>query len=82
MAANTAKEPSYLSDIIEIPKFLFSEASLDPELFLSMAGANEVSLKLLVDVRGQRVLFAEGGKDFVDFLFNILSLPLSLSLGF
>ncbi|XVE69085.1 hypothetical protein DITRI_Ditri09bG0121800 [Diplodiscus trichospermus] len=32
-------------------------------------------LKLLVDVRGQRVLFAEAGKDFVDFLFNIMSLP-------
>ncbi|XVE69066.1 hypothetical protein DITRI_Ditri09bG0119700 [Diplodiscus trichospermus] len=38
--------------------------------------ATEVSLKLLVDVRGQRVLFAEAGKDFVDFLFNIMSLPL------
>lgn len=26
-------------------------------------------------MRGQRVLFAEAGKDFVDFLFNIMSLP-------
>ncbi|XVE99480.1 hypothetical protein REPUB_Repub03eG0201900 [Reevesia pubescens] len=34
-----------------------------------------VSLKLLVDSISQRVLFAEAGKDFVDFLFNILSLP-------
>ncbi|KAE8669210.1 putative 60S ribosomal protein L23a [Hibiscus syriacus] len=34
-----------------------------------------VSLKLLIDSKGQRVLFAEAGKDFVDFLFNILLLP-------
>ncbi|XWS07820.1 hypothetical protein CRYUN_Cryun41cG0024300 [Craigia yunnanensis] len=36
--------------------------------------ATKVSLKLLVDARGQRVLFAGAGKDFVDFLFNIMSL--------
>ncbi|XP_010034125.1 uncharacterized protein LOC104423315 [Eucalyptus grandis] len=34
-----------------------------------------VKLKLLVDRSSQRVLFAEGGKDFVDFLFHILVLP-------
>ncbi|KAH1045735.1 hypothetical protein J1N35_036519 [Gossypium stocksii] len=37
--------------------------------------ANTVSLKLLVESTSQRVLFAEAGKDFVDFLLNILSLP-------
>ncbi|XVF83534.1 hypothetical protein PTKIN_Ptkin16aG0496700 [Pterospermum kingtungense] len=37
--------------------------------------ATRVSLKLLVDVRGRRVLFGEAGKDFVDFLFSIMSLP-------
>ncbi|MBA0665269.1 hypothetical protein Goklo_005153, partial [Gossypium klotzschianum] len=37
--------------------------------------ANTVSLKLLVDSMSQRVLFAEAGKDFVDFIFNILSFP-------
>ena len=37
--------------------------------------ATKVSLKLLVDVRGQRVLFVEAGKDYVDFLFNIMYLP-------
>ncbi|OMP02615.1 hypothetical protein COLO4_10953 [Corchorus olitorius] len=37
--------------------------------------AKTVSLKLLVDPKSQKVLFAEGGKDFVDFLFNILSFP-------
>ncbi|KAK8334099.1 hypothetical protein V6Z11_A10G250000 [Gossypium hirsutum] len=38
--------------------------------------ANTVNLKLLVDSTSQRVLFAESGKDFVDFMFNILSLPI------
>ncbi|GLT93131.1 hypothetical protein SLE2022_109360 [Rubroshorea leprosula] len=37
-----------------------------------------VSLKLLVDSKGHRVLFAETGKDFVDFLFNLLSLPVGM----
>ncbi|XP_039067518.1 uncharacterized protein LOC120213434 [Hibiscus syriacus] len=37
--------------------------------------ANTISLKLLLESTSQRVLFAEAGKDFVDFLFNILSLP-------
>ncbi|KAH7841025.1 hypothetical protein Vadar_024618 [Vaccinium darrowii] len=36
----------------------------------------KVSLKLLIDTKGNRVLFAEAGKDFVDFLFNLLHLPL------
>ncbi|XP_022748082.1 uncharacterized protein LOC111297705 [Durio zibethinus] len=40
-----------------------------------------VSLKLLVDSTSQRVLFAEAGKDFVDFLFNIPSLPLGTVIG-
>ncbi|XP_048140255.1 uncharacterized protein LOC125316289 [Rhodamnia argentea] len=35
----------------------------------------KVELKLLVDKCNGRVLFAEGGKDFVDFLFHILTLP-------
>ncbi|XVF75412.1 hypothetical protein PTKIN_Ptkin13bG0186600 [Pterospermum kingtungense] len=37
--------------------------------------ASTVSLKLLIDPASQRVPFAEAGKDFVDFLFNIRSLP-------
>ncbi|XP_012454105.1 uncharacterized protein LOC105776150 [Gossypium raimondii] len=37
--------------------------------------ANTISLKLLVDSTSQRVLFAESGKEFVNFMFNILSLP-------
>ncbi|XVE99482.1 hypothetical protein REPUB_Repub03eG0202100 [Reevesia pubescens] len=41
-----------------------------------MAASNsKVSLKLLIDSKNNKVLFAEAGKDFVDFLFNLLSLP-------
>lgn len=39
------------------------------------AESPSVSVKLLIDTKGKRVLFAEAGKDFVDFLFHILSLP-------
>ncbi|KAL8029724.1 hypothetical protein ABFX02_14G243100 [Erythranthe guttata] len=42
-----------------------------------MAKSATVSLKLLIDEQGERVLFAEAGKEFVDFLFHILSLPMS-----
>lgn len=34
-----------------------------------------IILKLLVDPKRPKVLFAEAGKDFVDFLFTLLSLP-------
>ncbi|KAF5946826.1 hypothetical protein HYC85_017054 [Camellia sinensis] len=37
--------------------------------------SSKVSLKLLIDRKVHKVLFAEAGKDFVDFLFNLLSLP-------
>ncbi|KAK8671689.1 hypothetical protein V6N13_038276 [Hibiscus sabdariffa] len=36
---------------------------------------SKLSLKLLIDSKSNKVLFAEAGKDFVDFLFNLLSLP-------
>ncbi|KAG8372838.1 hypothetical protein BUALT_Bualt12G0108600 [Buddleja alternifolia] len=36
-----------------------------------------LSLKLLIDTKGKRVLFAETDKDCVDFLFHILSLPVA-----
>ncbi|MBA0728958.1 hypothetical protein Golax_000079 [Gossypium laxum] len=43
-----------------------------------MAATTEgkVNLKLLVNVKCQRVLFAEANKDFIDFLFNIMTLPI------
>nr|XP_048326395.1 uncharacterized protein LOC125421424 [Ziziphus jujuba var. spinosa] len=41
----------------------------------SMKTTSSVNLKLVIDSRGQRVLFAETGKDFVDFLSTLMSLP-------
>ncbi|XP_058099870.1 uncharacterized protein LOC131244252 [Magnolia sinica] len=38
--------------------------------------ATKLSLKLLVDKKSNKVLFAEAGKEFIDFLFNLLTLPL------
>ncbi|KAJ6720376.1 hypothetical protein OIU85_023580 [Salix viminalis] len=35
-----------------------------------------MSLKLLIDSKHSKVVFAEAGKDFVDFLLNLLALPL------
>ncbi|KAJ4719814.1 DUF674 family protein [Melia azedarach] len=40
-----------------------------------MAAASNVRLKLLINTMDHKVLFAEAGKDFVDFLFYLLSLP-------
>ena len=37
--------------------------------------ATKVSLKLLIDRKSHRVLFAEAGKEFVDLLITILALP-------
>ncbi|KAA0052182.1 DUF674 domain-containing protein [Cucumis melo var. makuwa] len=42
-----------------------------------MAGSGgEVRLKLLIDSEQKRVLFGEADKNLIDFLFNLLSLPL------
>ncbi|WCJ19523.1 hypothetical protein M5689_001810 [Euphorbia peplus] len=38
--------------------------------------SSKVKLKLLIDKQNQKVLFAEASKDFVDFLFSLMSLPL------
>ena len=35
----------------------------------------QLSLKLLIDTKSYKVLFAEAGKDVVDFLFSLLSMP-------
>ncbi|XP_039852081.1 uncharacterized protein LOC120710464 [Panicum virgatum] len=37
----------------------------------------ELRMKLLIDAKSRRVLFAEAGKDAVDFLFSLLALPLA-----
>ncbi|KAH0461698.1 hypothetical protein IEQ34_009273 [Dendrobium chrysotoxum] len=42
-----------------------------------MANLNsKITLKLLIDARSDKVLFGEAGKDFVDFMFSLLTLPL------
>ncbi|KAF6146044.1 hypothetical protein GIB67_033403 [Kingdonia uniflora] len=43
--------------------------------------ATKISIKLLVDKINNRVIFAEAEKDFVDFLFSLLSLPLASIIG-
>ncbi|CAM8957921.1 unnamed protein product [Rhodiola kirilowii] len=40
------------------------------------ATATNMSLRLLIDRKSKKVLFAESGKEFVDFLFNLLNLPI------
>ncbi|KAM0010047.1 hypothetical protein Hdeb2414_s0010g00334041 [Helianthus debilis subsp. tardiflorus] len=45
-------------------------------------GSPKMRLKLLVDRKGSRVLFAEVSKEFVDFLFHIFSLPLGTLIEF
>ncbi|CAI9273521.1 unnamed protein product [Lactuca saligna] len=40
------------------------------------SSSSEVSVKLLIDTKAKKVLFAEANKQFVDFLFHILSLPI------
>ncbi|KAF8725684.1 hypothetical protein HU200_020230 [Digitaria exilis] len=37
--------------------------------------SSKISLKLLVDTKTKKVLFAEAGKEFVDFVFSLLTLP-------
>ncbi|CDP00033.1 unnamed protein product [Coffea canephora] len=39
-------------------------------------GSSKISFKLLIDTNNNKVLFAEAGKNFVDFLLHIFSLPL------
>ncbi|KAK9700044.1 hypothetical protein RND81_08G213600 [Saponaria officinalis] len=42
----------------------------------------KLSLKLIIDTKAKKVVFAEAGKDFVDFVFHILSLPLGTVVNF
>ncbi|KAK9998598.1 hypothetical protein SO802_018201 [Lithocarpus litseifolius] len=40
-----------------------------------------LSLKLLIDNNSNKVVFAEAGKEFVDFLFGYLQVPLGSTMG-
>ena len=44
-----------------------------------MASSN-MSLKLFMDKKSNKVLFAEAGKEFIDFLFNFLAPPVGTLL--
>ncbi|CAN1269416.1 hypothetical protein LINPERPRIM_LOCUS13577 [Linum perenne] len=43
---------------------------------MATTNTTKVTLKLLIDKKTNKVLFAEAGKEFVDFLCSILSFPL------
>jgi hypothetical protein len=40
-----------------------------------------IGLKLLVDSQSRKVLFAEAGKEFVDFLFGLTHIPIGSMMG-
>ncbi|KAK8951737.1 hypothetical protein KSP39_PZI003774 [Platanthera zijinensis] len=40
------------------------------------ASESKMTLKLLIDTTNNKVLFTEFGKEFMDFMFSILLLPL------
>ncbi|CAL5210262.1 unnamed protein product [Lathyrus oleraceus] len=42
----------------------------------SSSCSTKVSMKLLVDTKNEKVLFAEASKPVIDFLFNLLCLPI------
>ncbi|KAL5066730.1 hypothetical protein RYX36_017617 [Vicia faba] len=42
----------------------------------SSSTTTKVSLKLLIDTKNNKVLFAEASKSVIDFLFNLLCLPI------
>ena len=44
------------------------------------ATTTALSMKLLIDTKARRVLFAEASKDVVDFLFSLLALPVGIAV--
>ncbi|KAK0591772.1 hypothetical protein LWI29_007740 [Acer saccharum] len=57
--------------------FLHLWSSSIRETLKTYMETSQVNLKLLIDTKSKKVLFAEAGKDFVDFLFYLLSLPVA-----
>ena len=47
---------------------------------MATTNTKTMSMKLLVDTKAQRVLFAEAGKDAVDFLFSLVALPVATAV--
>ena len=54
-----------------------SEAYYEIDMATTTATAAALSMKLLIDRKAQRVLFAEASKEVVDFLFSLLALPVA-----
>ncbi|WVZ72325.1 hypothetical protein U9M48_020805 [Paspalum notatum var. saurae] len=48
-----------------------------PPAAVQMATPTTLKMKLLIDAKAQRVVFAEADKDVVDFLFSLLALPVT-----
>ncbi|KAL3828508.1 hypothetical protein ACJIZ3_017310 [Penstemon smallii] len=46
-------------------------------MFIIIMEEPQISLKLLINSQREEVIYAEAGKDCVDFLFHILSLPIA-----
>ncbi|KAK7390751.1 hypothetical protein VNO78_18805 [Psophocarpus tetragonolobus] len=44
---------------------------------MASSSSSKLTMKLLIDTKHEKVLFAEASKAVVDFLFNLLCLPLS-----
>ncbi|KAG4908658.1 hypothetical protein JHK82_057314 [Glycine max] len=44
---------------------------------MASSASTKLTVKLLIDSKREKVLFAEASKEVVDFLFNLLRLPLS-----
>jgi hypothetical protein len=47
---------------------------------MATTAAAALSMKLLIDRKAQRVLFAEASKEVVDFLFSLLALPVATAV--
>lgn len=56
---------------------LFRPNPSHQESSLKMNPNTSLQVKLLIDKKGQRVLFAEANEEFVDFLGNLLFLPIT-----
>ncbi|CAN1131047.1 hypothetical protein LINPERHAP2_LOCUS6171 [Linum perenne] len=56
--------------------FTFTAQKNDNMASTTTTSKVKVTLKLLIDKNTKKVLFAEAGKEFVDFLFTLLSFPL------
>ncbi|WKA00865.1 hypothetical protein VitviT2T_019184 [Vitis vinifera] len=48
----------------------------------SMSSTPKMNLKLLINKKVDKVVFAEAENDFIDFLFNLLTLPIGTIVSF